>query len=153
MSENRTSILNEMQLAAQSLLDVLEREQQAYADTQPMSVDRAASMEALSQQKLQRVKQLEALEKQRQSLPGCQSALDASENASEGNDPQWRTIRDTLSKCRQLNELIGANIVAQANYTQRAVDILSGGESGNATVYSAEGRASSSHASRALGRA
>ena len=106
MSENRTSILNEMQLAAQSLLDVLKREQQAYAENQAMSVDLAASIESLSQQKMQQVKQLEALEKQRQSLPDPHFYRGG--DAKESTDPQWNAIRDTLSQCRKLNDLIGA---------------------------------------------
>lgn len=144
MSDFREAILTEMHHAATGLLDLLEQEQQAYADHRPMSIDRASDLDALSQRKLALVKQLETLEKQRTS---------AADDGGLDHHPQWRATRDTLAKCQRLNDLVGANIVAQANYTQRAMAILSGGSSGEATLYSAEGRASSPQASRALGQA
>lgn len=147
MSDSRSPLLNDMHQSACALLDVLEREQQVYAERQPMSAEHAAEIEALSQQKIVEVKKLELMEKQR--LSQTDSVMVDDRN----DDPQWQAIRDTLAKCRRLNDAIGANIVAQANYTQRAVDILSGGSAENATVYSAEGRASSPMGSRALGRA
>ena len=100
-------------------------------------------LEALVQQKMDLVQNLDLLEMRRRQL-------------SSGNEPQneaaWQDTLRVLSRCQALNNRAGANISTQARYGKRALEIL-GASSDDASLYSAGGETNSQLGGHRLGKA
>ena len=101
------------------------------------------SLEALVQQKMDLVQNLDLLELRRRQLTSHDEVQ---------NEAAWQDTLSVLARCQALNNQAGADISTQARYGKRALEIL-GASNNDTTLYSAGGETSGQLGGHRLGKA
>jgi len=101
-------------------------------------------LEAVVQQKMDLVQNLELLEVRRRQL--------VSGTADTALETLWQEALNTLSRCQALNTQAGADIASQARYGKRALEIL-GASNNDTPIYGASGETPSTLGGQQLGKA
>jgi len=100
-------------------------------------------LEAVVQQKMDLVQNLDLLELRRRQL---------SASGAAHNETLWQETLNTLSRCQALNSQAGADIASQSRYGKRALEIL-GANNNDTPIYSAGGETPSALGGQRLGKA
>jgi len=151
----RLAILFDEQLrAAQSLLSALEQEAEALADQQSDSLQQLAETKDGIIGHLDRLGTEVSQILTESGLAGDRDGLDRF-LSGDGSAlrPQWDQLRDTLTRCRELNELNGRLLRKGHSDLQQTLGLLQAG-AGNDATYAASGQAKQGPARRGpLGKA
>ena len=137
MSTPLTDLLNEQIRCAEAMLQTLGRENDALV---------AGDIELLTlagADKARLVESLEALEIERRNLA-------AGDATSDRGSPQWRSLLDLISACKDQNQRNGALVKARSEQVQIALQALRGSEPG---FYDPSGLKPSARSARPLGTA
>lgn len=145
--DSLSAVLNEQIRCAESMLDVLERENQA------LVAGDADRLTATGADKARLVEALEKLEIERRDLTQAFGAVAASVAAGEGpqSSPEWQKLLGLVAACKERNQRNGVLVKARTDQVRAVLKVLRGSEPG---VYAASGSVrSGSLGTRPLGTA
>lgn len=130
--DSLSAVLNEQIRCAESMLDVLERENQALVANDP------DLLTATGADKARLVEALEKLEVERRGLAEAFGAAAASIAAGDGpqSSPEWQKLLGLVATCKERNQRNGALVKARSDQVRAALKVLRGSEPG---VYAASG--------------
>lgn len=145
--DSLSAVLHEQIRCAESMLDVLDRENQALVAG---DADRLAATGA---DKARLVEALEKLEVERRDLTQAIGAVAASVTAGEApqSSPEWQKLLGLVAACKERNQRNGILVKARTDQVRAVLKVLRGSDPG---VYAATGNVrSSSLGTRPLGTA